>query len=342
MIEKLKKCLDCETTIKNTSHRCIRCRNIKNSSVKNIPKLKETIKKTRIDELIFEEELLTLDDLILKLKNFDIKNFMGSGKNRSFIKNEPLIYFSINHHAKELTKNINYVNPCIVANYYIIVKGVESCSCFCGKSIKWSYANKEFMSSPECCNIPTNTLEKLILLYGEEGEELYKKRLNDRNDKARQESRLSLKWFKEKFGNDLGLTRYTEYWDYNFSQRTTNKFSKISQELFDNIIDLTDLDIDYVRYATFSDKGEFRINFNKEDKLIIGENRVTMFLDFRYKYKIIEFDGEYWHKDSKEEDIKRDLILISKGYQVLRIKEEDYKTNKLKEIDKCIEFLINP
>jgi very-short-patch-repair endonuclease len=87
--------------------------------------------------------------------------------------------------------------------------------------------------------------------------------------------------------------------------------------------------------------GEMRVNFNKEDKLRIGKERVCMFVDFRYKNKIVEFNGTYWHSKTQQLDDIRDEILKSKDYEILRISEGDYNNNEQKEVDKCIQFLKN-
>lgn len=52
---------------------------------------------------------------------------------------------------------------------------------------------------------------------------------------------------------------------------------------------------------------------------------------------VIEADGDYWHNrpERKQKDIKKDQYLISRGYKVLRFKEQDIKNN----IQKCMNLL---
>ena len=60
------------------------------------------------------------------------------------------------------------------------------------------------------------------------------------------------------------------------------------------------------------------------------------------KNKIIEFDGTYFHRDNvenKKRETKRDKSIVSSGYEVLHIKELDYKKNKEEIIKICINFL---
>ena len=61
-------------------------------------------------------------------------------------------------------------------------------------------------------------------------------------------------------------------------------------------------------------------------------------LDFCYENKIIEYDGEYWHTDPTK-DQERDLYLQSKGYEVMRIKHNEYRKDPYQVMKKCISFL---
>ena len=57
---------------------------------------------------------------------------------------------------------------------------------------------------------------------------------------------------------------------------------------------------------------------------------------------IIEFDGDYWHSKqvaNPTREQKRDNGIKSLGYEVLHVKEKDYKDNPQKVVDKCLTFL---
>lgn len=77
------------------------------------------------------------------------------------------------------------------------------------------------------------------------------------------------------------------------------------------------------------------------DKLFFGDKkRVCFYLDFSIGKQInIEFDGTYFHKNSKIIDDKRQKIIESKGYKVLRIMEEEYKKDKIAILRKCLKFI---
>jgi very-short-patch-repair endonuclease len=64
-----------------------------------------------------------------------------------------------------------------------------------------------------------------------------------------------------------------------------------------------------------------------------------MMIDFKYKNKIIEYNGNYWHNASK--DNIRYSILKKMGYDMLIITSDEYNRNKKPKeiIDKCLKFL---
>ena len=58
---------------------------------------------------------------------------------------------------------------------------------------------------------------------------------------------------------------------------------------------------------------------------------------------MIEADGKYWHTKPgiPEKDQKRDDDLINLGYKIIRIKEEDVKTDPIKAVSRAILSAIN-
>jgi hypothetical protein len=101
-----------------------------------------------------------------------------------------------------------------------------------------------------------------------------------------------------------------------------------------------------------------RIRSKRKESLIKGKPHIQGFdLDI-YVPELncgIEYDGDYWHsfdrmKKSRnkklwpEEDVKnyhqiKDAYFLSKGIELLHIKEKDWKKDKQACIDKCLEFL---
>lgn len=114
-----------------------------------------------------------------------------------------------------------------------------------------------------------------------------------------------------------------------------NKYSKISQELFWGI---------YEQVNEFEKNKCYFAELNEEHVFYTHQNDIYIIsVDFKYENKIIEFDGNYWHSSNKQKeiDVLRDNFLISKGYEILRISELDYKNDKKQTIEKCINFIKN-
>lgn len=146
----------------------------------------------------------------------------------------------------------------------------------------------------------------------------------------------------KKYGEEEGLKRWKERqlkWQENYKHLN---YSKISQELFWNI------------YFKLNDKCFFAQNDNgmmdnsgkNHEKRVLTSN-TSVSLDFYYPKTntIIEFDGDYWHSDTREyvnkhRDIERDNSLKKAGYnKILHIKESEYNKDKEGTIQKCIDFL---
>ena len=136
------------------------------------------------------------------------------------------------------------------------------------------------------------------------------------------------------YGNsNLQLSRNGFVWTDIF----TSNFSTVSQNMFWELYKL--LDDTYKKDCYFS-------TLNEEVKVPIEEqhspyNKFNYSMDFIYKNKNIEFDGDYWHSLSwvQEKDVLRDKYLKGKGYEILRIQEKDYRYNKQETLNKCIKFL---
>ena len=136
-----------------------------------------------------------------------------------------------------------------------------------------------------------------------------------------------------------------EKWKNSCKKTKCNKFSKVSQELFWKICNnLTEKN--NIFFAELGeDKNPDYSGINNEYRLKTSHRMLLPdFIDINLK-KIIEFDGTYWHNahkiknPNKLRDNVRDEILISSGYNVLHIKEEDYKNNPDECISKCLNFL---
>ena len=173
--------------------------------------------------------------------------------------------------------------------------------------------------------------------------------------------RGTLSGFQNKYGEVEGQQRYDERqekWQDTMQSKPIdeiediirrrisngryNGFSKISQELFWILYDETNRIFSDIRFATLKDGVPDYSGFNNE-KFISHPNR-NMFTDFCIGdiMKVIEFDGDYWHGESrgnKKLDEYRDDTLELCGYEVLHIKERDYKNDCDCTIKLCMDFI---
>ena len=212
------------------------------------------------------------------------------------------------------------------------------------KSVKKTMISQEWKKWIKKYNIETRSLDAYIKKYGEsEGEKLFKRERRCKNpfsldywiiktngdlDKAKESlsnfQRRDLSYFQKKYGNDEGQIRYDKC-NIKKLQNNKNKFSKISQKFISEMIECLDLDKTELYYG----KDEWMFYLYKRERTF---NQAIFSVDFydRKNKLIIEFDGTYWHsfKNQKNIDACRDKILTDRGINVLRIKEEDYISNK--------------
>lgn len=141
-------------------------------------------------------------------------------------------------------------------------------------------------------------------------------------------------YYVEKHGEKFGPIKYQEIIMSKISS-FKDKYSKVSQDLFWNIYEK--LPNDYRKNCYFYE-------LNNEYCFYVWEDKINLIsVDFKLGNKIIEFDGDYWHSTDKQKkiDIIRDDILNKKGYIIKRIKENEYRLNKVKIVNDCLEFLKN-
>lgn len=150
----------------------------------------------------------------------------------------------------------------------------------------------------------------------------------------------SLEGFVMRHGKEKGLVRWKERQKKWMKSYKKSNFSKVSQEMFweiaNNINDLSD-----TYFAELGeDKKEDKTGRNHEYNLDLGDSFAKP--DFIKGNKIIEFDGDYWHGEARgnqERDRLRDEKLTSLGYEVLRVKERDWKQDQESVIKECLEFI---
>ncbi len=167
---------------------------------------------------------------------------------------------------------------------------------------------------------------------------------------------FSLSWFIKKYGETEGKEKYnkrckhisqTTYFK-KLNKESKNNYSKISQELFWILYERLSLRVIPDVYF-----GELNHEFS------CGTDSNFDFV-IKHKKRVIEFNGNIWHANPKifnENDTPNPYNNLTskeiwsndeskikkakeKGYRVLVIWEDEYKKEREKTINKCIQFLI--
>ncbi len=116
--------------------------------------------------------------------------------------------------------------------------------------------------------------------------------------------------------------------------------SGISLRLFDELLTrLPEKEHKWVRYHNLV--GEQIIYVTDKDRTVFPNTtfKYRYYLDFIYRTNVIEFDGIYWHQNTKEKDDAKDLFLKHRGLSVLRVTDKEYIDNPQGTIEKCMNHL---
>lgn len=295
--------------------------------------LSSKIKKSRDEETIYDDEMYDVKETIDILKNINYDNYIGSGRQRTFIKEQPKLYFSILENTNILN-NVKSIN--IRGRIQYLLQQPDNIYCRCGQASIFCNVKHEFVKYCKLCTPRYPTKEFFEIKFGDNWEIELNKDKKKRQNNAK--GQFTLEWFINRYG-DAGEKKYDEHWQKIFDSRPLAAYSKISQDLFWKLYNKLNGD-ENIYFAELN--REKHINLNKRDKETYGNiKKVRINLDFVFNNKVIEFNGNYWHssQNTREIDLKRKQICESKGYEVLFVWESEYKKNPELVLDKCIRFL---
>jgi very-short-patch-repair endonuclease len=288
--------------------------------------------KTKLSEEYYSKKK-TIDIL---LKNDYYLKFLGKAKNRTLLKENPKLYGSIFEHTKFMdlfNKNNNKFSIRIL----VLTKyegNKEKIKCKKCKEIFTTF-NYEIFDFNNLCYDCFNHNNKNK--YPQKGwfKNKYGKSWGVEYDKYLLNCYPTKSWFEKKYP----LNWKDEYKKFNHENvlRLNNYnqgYSKISQKIFWMIYEkLTQLEKENTHFKELNNEWYVKNTNN------------FYFVDFKCGNKIIEFDGIYWHRNSKEKDEIRNTVYKNLGYQILIISENDLidKKSKISDelINKCIKFLKN-
>lgn len=266
-------------------------------------------------------------------KNILLTNYnkyLKKGGNKTLICDDIILFSSIYYHTKyldDLDKNKNKLSNRII----FLINNKKSNICdICNSEL---IVNK-FKIKCKGCIPKYPSIYWFKYKYPNNWEIKY----NDNLNKIKSNKTNSLEWYLNKYGED-GNNMYTDRYVNHFniiSKLKKNKYSKISQDLFDSIKNnIKDLDLNELYYATHN--GEYFIKLNKNNKL----NQSILFLDFKYKNKIIEYNGKYWHNDVKDNLRKKTLENMGYKYKIITSDQYSRYNKSIEIIYECINFILN-
>lgn len=155
----------------------------------------------------------------------------------------------------------------------------------------------------------------------------------------------------EKYGEEIGITKWKkrqEKWQNTLKSKPYKE--RVEINLRKTHISKNEKELANILSKEFDIQTQFPINDPES-------NRIYLF-DFRYKNKIIEYNGDFWHANPKlynedhvflegvtaiekwYSDKVRIDAAIKQGYEVLTIWENDYIQDPNAIINKCKEFLL--
>ena len=180
-------------------------------------------------------------------------------------------------------------------------------------------------------------LEYFIEKYGEDEGRL-------KYDEVCSSKSVTQQRYIDKYGYEEGCRRWDEKIN-NLMASSSGSWSKISQKLFDEVL---------IKIPKCFWKNVHYETFNGGEVSIKGSTHM-IYPDFIMGKKIIEFNGDYWHKNPKiysesdegvkdtwEYDKNRLSELKSLGYDVLVVWEMDYKNNPNDVVSTCLTHLQLP
>jgi very-short-patch-repair endonuclease len=159
-------------------------------------------------------------------------------------------------------------------------------------------------------------------------EEVAKQMLSER------QTTFSLEKCIEKYGVEVGYSRWCERQKKWLNSYKRVNYSKISQELFISVYnELKKLGfVDKVYFAKLNENNEIHNTSNNyEFRLKLNNSYILPDFFIPNLKLILEFDGTYYHRDTPENKLReenRNKNIIDSGYSVIHISEKEYNENK--------------
>lgn len=294
----------------------------------NKKKLSESIVESRQKEKVYSGEYYSIEETKNLCKTINEKYF-GSGKYRILIKEEPKLYFSILKYSKDFENCKNGTNFRGRVKY--LLGHFKRIQCpYCGEYLKYDPGSCSIKYMCNKCKQPKIRSIEYCYLYDlsyEEEKKRIRKSLSDAYSKRKGPKLNSKDYYIEKYGPELGNKKYQD-----FIEKTSNnfhRFSKDSLHFFETLIIKTNLKKEICFY------GENEKSFIVPNELKNILKRNIIYADFLVGNKIIEFNGQHWHKNEK----RKDDVIRKKFYEILGF-DVLFVWDKTKgELERAINFI---
>jgi hypothetical protein len=291
-----------------------------------------TVKNNLTKEIYTKEK--TLGKLLI---NDYYLSLLGKAKNRTLMKNDPILYNSIYEYTSSLNE-LNKNNNKFSIRILFLVKDngeINKIKCKeCNNNLTTFNYDKGYFNERciDCFNtnkIKYPTIGWFKLKYNDDWEYHYnldRKLIKDKKVGSKE-------WYIKKYGNTIGLSKYNEIKQKRIDNLTNLvgiRCSKISQELF------------WLIHEQLNNEEKEKCFFNElNHEYVLKNGNSCFFIDFKCGNKVIEYDGEYWHKNRIESDTLRKDFYKRNNLKLLILTEKDFNRNNKKSdtIKKCLSFI---
>ena len=171
------------------------------------------------------------------------------------------------------------------------------------------------------------------------------------------QTNFSLDICKEKYGDEEGYRIWKERQE-KWKDAFYNKSEEELRDIFKRRTKIIKGPISNIEQEFIGNIEKYLGNQNCERQYTIDTPERFYRYDFKFNDKIIEFNGDYWHanpdkyhedyfhsklqltaKDIWEKDNIKNNVALDNGFKLKIVWESDYKNNKEKVIEECLNFL---
>lgn len=278
------------------------------------------------------KQIYTKDQVfqLLNSEEYNYKRYIGKGNVRKLKKENLCLYKSILQHTKEfIPKVVHYHFSASLLIAAIYNFNVDKILCKCKTRICFDPYKPQLIENgfcKQCFNIkdlnnikPGFNIQKYKIKYGDQYLEKWHQACQKRSKKSI-ETQL-----KNKKENNIH-----------------SSVSKVSIQFFKTLYQKLK---DKQNIYTWFLNTQYIVFLTKKDLQMLKQKNIDkhiFYLDFWQNNKVIQFQGSYWHRNTKIEDqLRKRILQENHNMKVLYIDQNQYYKNKQNIIQECLNFLEN-